>query len=44
MLGKKVFLELFVKVRAEWRENDEFLKAIDWRSAGGGELNSEPEI
>jgi len=44
MLGKKVFLELFVKVRAEWRESDEFLKAIDWRSAGGGELNSEPEI
>ena len=43
MVGKKVFLELFVKVRSEWRENDEFLKSIDWRSAGGGELNTEPE-
>jgi GTPase len=43
MLRKKVFLELFVKVSAEWRENGEFLKAIDWRSATGRELNSEPE-
>jgi len=44
MLGRKVFLELFVKVSAEWRENEEFLKAIDWRSAGGGELDSEPKL
>jgi GTP-binding protein Era len=25
-LGSKVFLELFVKVRPKWRENDMFLK------------------
>jgi len=44
MLGRKVFLELFVKVSAEWRENEEFLKAIDWRSTVGGELDSEPKL
>ena len=44
MLARKVYLELFVKVSAEWRENEEFLKAIDWRSAGGGELDSEPKL
>jgi GTP-binding protein Era len=25
-LGQKIFLELFVKVRPKWRENDLFLK------------------
>jgi GTP-binding protein Era len=25
-LGKKVFLELFIKVRPKWRENDTYLK------------------
>jgi len=25
-LGQKVFLELFVKVRPKWRENDLYLK------------------
>ena len=25
-LDQKIFLELFVKVRAKWRENDTFLK------------------
>jgi GTP-binding protein Era len=25
-LGRKVFLELFVKVRPKWRDNDLFLK------------------
>ena len=25
-LGAKVFLELFVKVRAKWRDNENFLK------------------
>jgi GTP-binding protein Era len=25
-LGQKIFLELFVKVRPKWRENDIFLK------------------
>jgi GTP-binding protein Era len=35
MLGRKVFLELFVKVQKDWRENPEFLNAIDWRSMRG---------
>jgi len=37
MLARKVFLELFVKVQKAWRENPEFLNAIDWRSMRGGE-------
>jgi GTPase len=43
MLGKrrKVFLETFVKVQKDWRENPEFLNAIDWRSMRGGELSSD---
>lgn len=39
---RKVFLELFVKVRKDWRDSPEFLNAIDWRSTLGGELESEP--
>ena len=35
MLERKVFLELFVKVQKDWRENPEFLNAIDWRSMRG---------
>jgi GTP-binding protein Era len=31
LLGRKVYLELFVKVRADWRENDSFLNELDWR-------------
>jgi len=30
-LEKKVFLQTFVKVRANWREDPEFLQAVDWR-------------
>jgi GTPase len=41
MLGRKVFLELLVKVQKDWRENPEFLRAIDWRSMRGGELSSD---
>jgi GTPase len=41
MLSRKVFLELFVKVQKDWRENPEFLNAIDWRSMRGGELDSD---
>ena len=37
LLGRKVFLELFVKVRPDWRQSPEFLNAIDWRSASGTE-------
>jgi GTP-binding protein Era len=35
MLARKVFLELFVKVQKDWRENPEFLNAIDWRAMRG---------
>ena len=31
MLGKRVFLELFVKVRDNWRESSEFVEELDWR-------------
>jgi len=37
LLGKKIFLELFVKVRPRWRQSPEFLNAIDWRSMSGDE-------
>ncbi|HEY0564819.1 MAG TPA: GTPase Era [Terriglobales bacterium] len=31
MIGNKVFLELFVKVRENWRESRQFLNELDWR-------------
>jgi len=31
LVGTKVFLELFVKVRAGWRESHEFVEELDWR-------------
>jgi GTPase len=31
LLGTKVFLELFVKVRPAWRESREFVDTLDWR-------------
>jgi GTPase len=31
MLGTKVFLELFVKVRPDWRESRHFVEELDWR-------------
>ncbi len=31
LLGAKVFLELFVKVRPNWRESRQFLEELDWR-------------
>jgi GTP-binding protein Era len=37
VLGRRVFLELFVKAREKWRENPEFLNAVDWRSVAGPE-------
>ena len=37
MLGRKVFLEMFVKVRENWRESPEFLTQLDWRNMAGGE-------
>jgi len=42
MLGTRVFLELFVKVKSGWRESREFIDELDWRRqlerlAGAGE-------
>jgi GTP-binding protein Era len=35
VFGRKVFLQSFVKVRPRWREDPEFLAAIDWRGMAG---------
>lgn len=35
LVHKKVFLQTFVKVRPNWREDAEFLTAVDWRSMVG---------
>ena len=40
LMGKKVFLQLFVKVQQNWRESPEFLNAIDWRSMAGTDAES----
>jgi len=32
LLDRKVYLELFVKVRENWRENAEYLNTLDWRN------------
>jgi GTP-binding protein Era len=29
--GKKVYLELFVKVKAGWRQSVAFVEELDWR-------------
>lgn len=39
LLSRKIFLELFVKVRPRWRENPQFLKEMDWRSMAGIEAD-----
>jgi GTP-binding protein Era len=33
--GKKIFLDLHVKVQPEWREQTAFLDALDWRTMAG---------
>ncbi len=35
LFSKKIFLELHVKARANWRENKAFLNALDWRTMAG---------
>jgi GTP-binding protein Era len=35
LLERKVFLRTFVKVRPNWREEPEFMGAVDWRSDTG---------
>lgn len=36
LFGRKIYLELFVKVRPRWREDPRFLAELDWRSMAGG--------
>jgi len=31
LLGKKVFLELHVKVKPGWRDSQAFVEELDWR-------------
>jgi len=31
MVGTRVYLELFVKVQAGWRESRQFVEELDWR-------------
>ncbi len=35
VFGRKVYLELFVRVSEKWRENERFLRELDWRSMRG---------
>lgn len=37
LIGRKVFLELFVKVQPDWRQNAGFLNELDWRTMAGEE-------
>ena len=34
-LDRKVFLQTFVKVQPDWREDPEFLASASWRGAQG---------
>ena len=38
LLDRKIYLELLVKVRPNWRENQTFLNEIDWRTMAGGDV------
>ncbi len=37
LVGRKVFLSLFVKVKPNWREDPSFLNTVDWRSMVGAD-------
>jgi GTP-binding protein Era len=37
LLGRRFYLELFVKVQPGWRENPAFLRELDWRAVYGGQ-------
>ena len=43
MLGVKVFLELFIKVRANWRESRGFVEELDWRKQLQHLVTAHPE-
>jgi GTP-binding protein Era len=40
---RKVFLKLFVKVSPKWREDERFLRELDWRAMIGGEAKEDSE-
>jgi GTP-binding protein Era len=42
MIGTKVFLELFVKVRPNWRESRTFVEELDWRRQLENLVTTEP--
>jgi GTP-binding protein Era len=35
LLGRRIYLNLFVKVQPGWRERSAFLDSLDWRKIGG---------
>lgn len=37
VIGRKIYLSLFVKVQSDWREKAAFLNAIDWRTMAGAD-------
>ncbi len=39
LFDRKIYLELFVKVRPGWRESTEFLNTLDWRSTAGDKVS-----
>lgn len=39
LLDRKIFLELFVKVRENWRDNAAFLNELDWRQMMSDEVS-----
>ena len=46
MVGTKVFLELYVKVREDWRQSRQFVEELDWRKqieSLGGEATHNAE-
>ena len=47
LLATKVFLELFVKVRAGWRDSRDFVEETDWRrqleNIAGGMMTDQPD-
>ena len=44
LLGSKIFMELFVKVQANWRQNSQMVKMLDWhRQLEEMQLRQSPE-
>ncbi len=39
LLGRRIYLSLFIKVQPDWREKAAFLNAIDWRTMAGADEN-----